>query len=115
MKISDAKKTIGQNIKRLRKRNGWTQRDVAEKVGLSRSAISQIELGQVDVNFTKLKKFAEVFDIDYTILVKGGDDSTTAKYKAESIRLAALLDEKEEEIVHLQSKLIKAYDKISAK
>jgi len=115
MKRSDAKKTIGQNIRRLRKRNGWTQGYVAERVGLSIPTISQIELGQADVYFTKLKKFAEVFDIDYTFIVKGGDDSITAKYKAESIRLAALLDEKEEEIAQLQTKLINAYDKMSAK
>ncbi|MBQ8369661.1 MAG: helix-turn-helix transcriptional regulator [Clostridia bacterium] len=35
--------TIGQNIRKLRKDRGWTQEDIAEKLGISAQAVSKWE------------------------------------------------------------------------
>ena len=39
--------SIGKRIARLRKENGLTQKELAEKVGISRSIISDYEIGRI--------------------------------------------------------------------
>lgn len=55
---------IGRQLKELRLARGWRQAEVADKVGLSRSAISNIESGKRALTLNTLKKFCEVFQID---------------------------------------------------
>ena len=40
-----AAKILGENVKIYRKRQGWTQEQLAEKTGLSREYIGSIEIG----------------------------------------------------------------------
>lgn len=58
------KETIGKQLKELRKSRGWRQLEVADKVGLSRSAISNIEAGHRALTLNTLKKFCEIYSID---------------------------------------------------
>ena len=58
------KKKIGKQLKELRLARGWRQVEVADKVGLSRSAISNIEAGKRALTLTTLKKFCEIYQID---------------------------------------------------
>lgn len=37
--------TMGERIRTLRESKGWTQQDLAERVGVSREAVSQWEIG----------------------------------------------------------------------
>lgn len=57
-------KHIGQKLKELRLSRGWKQTDVADKVGLSRPAISNIESGKRALTLSTLQRFCEVFNID---------------------------------------------------
>lgn len=50
-------------IKELRKENGWTVEQLAEKVGLSKSYVSEIENGKKVANQTRIQKFADVFGV----------------------------------------------------
>ena len=53
-----------ENIKKLRKENGWSQEELARKVGYTdRSSIARIEKGQFDLPQSKILQFAEVFNI----------------------------------------------------
>lgn len=53
--------TIGENIQQMRKVLGWTQEDLAKKMGYkSKSTINKIELGINDIPQNKIVKFAEV-------------------------------------------------------
>ena len=53
--------TVGENILILRKRLGWTQEELAIKMGYkSKSTINKIELGINDIPQSKIAKFAEV-------------------------------------------------------
>lgn len=54
---------FGVNVVYYRKRNKWTQIDLAERVDVDRSHISAIELGNVGVSFDLLFKLCEVFQI----------------------------------------------------
>lgn len=53
---------VNNTIKRLRKEKGYTQTDVAEKLGLSQNAYSKIELGYSGISIKKLFQFAELLE-----------------------------------------------------
>ena len=55
---------IGRKLKELRLSRGWKQTDVADKVGLSRPAISNIESGKRALTLSTLQRFCEVFNVD---------------------------------------------------
>ena len=53
--------TVGENILLMRKRLGWTQEELATKMGYkSKSTINKIELGINDIPQSKIVKFADV-------------------------------------------------------
>ena len=50
-----------RNIKKKRLENGWTQSDLASRMGYSdKSMISKIEAGKVDLARSKILEFADV-------------------------------------------------------
>ena len=53
--------TVGENILNMRKRLGWTQEELAKRMGYkSKSTINKIELGINDIPQSKIVKFADV-------------------------------------------------------
>lgn len=50
---------IGDAIFRMRLEKGWTQADLAEKIGTSQSAIHRIEKGQQNVSLDMVKKLSD--------------------------------------------------------
>ena len=55
---------IGQRIKYLRTQKGLTQDELAKRMGYtSRSTINKIEKGLVDIPFTKIQEFANIFNV----------------------------------------------------
>jgi len=56
--------SFGYFIKTEREKREWTQTDFGAKIGINSSAISRIENGTQKFSISKLKKLAEVFEID---------------------------------------------------
>ena len=55
---------VYENIKKLRKLNGWTQDDLSKKLGYSdRSIVSKIEHGHVDLNQSQIINLAKIFRV----------------------------------------------------
>ncbi len=54
---------IGRKLKQLRKSRGMTQEDVAEKVKITRSTISNYELGRRTPHLKDLQKLAKIFNV----------------------------------------------------
>lgn len=53
-----------KNIKKLRQQKGWSQEHLAELMGYSgRSMISKIERGEIDLTQSRIKQFADIFNI----------------------------------------------------
>jgi transcriptional regulator with XRE-family HTH domain len=52
-------KQIAANARRLLRERGWNQQQLAEKVGISRSAINQIMTGKVDPAFSTVQAMAD--------------------------------------------------------
>lgn len=57
------KEDIGLKIKTMRMSRGMTQQDLADAVGVSRSAISMWESGSNEPNFEALEALADVFNV----------------------------------------------------
>ena len=62
---------LGQNIKKLRERNAWTQEELAERSNLHISYIGQIERGLRYPSLKVLFKIADSLDVKITELFKG--------------------------------------------
>ena len=55
---------LGAVIKELRLSAGMTQRDLAEKLGLQRTSVCNIEIGRQRVLLSDLWDFAEALDVN---------------------------------------------------
>ena len=71
--------TVGENILRMRKRLGWTQEELATKMGYkSKSTINKIELGINDIPQSKIVQFAEVLGTTPAHLMGWNDEENTS-------------------------------------
>jgi transcriptional regulator with XRE-family HTH domain len=66
---------VFDKIKLVRSLKGWTQEQIADKLGISTYAYAKIERGETDVNFSRLQQIAEVMEIDLPRLI-GLDEKT---------------------------------------
>lgn len=64
--------TIGDNIRRFRKREGLTQQQLGDKLGVSQSAIGQFEKG-TSLKIETIQKIAAALKISVTALLAGTD------------------------------------------
>ena len=55
--------SFGELVKAQRMKRGWTQTDLAERVGLSRTSVTNIEIGRQRVLLSDLFDFAKAFDV----------------------------------------------------
>ncbi len=63
-------KTIGQNIRFLRKQLGLTQIDLAVLIGIDRSYLSEIENGHRNITILLLENFATALHVSVEDLLK---------------------------------------------
>lgn len=51
---------VGERIKQKRLENGWTQPELAERMGYNKSSMLRIERGEVDLPQSRIEQFARV-------------------------------------------------------
>lgn len=70
--VKDVTMPLGETVKALRKERGWSQADLASRVGGDAGQISRYENGKISPSVDVVVKLAEAFDIatDY-LLVDG--------------------------------------------
>ncbi len=54
---------LGDRIRKLRKQHGWTQAEMAEKVGIDRSFLADVERGKRNISILNLDLIAKGFKI----------------------------------------------------
>ena len=69
---------LADKIIELRKKNGWSQEDLAEKLDVRRQSISKWESAQSIPDMNKILKLSEIFGVSTDFLLK--DDMETAEY-----------------------------------
>jgi len=62
---------LGDRIRRLRKRQGWTQVVMAEKIGLDRSFIADVERGKRNISILNLDIIAKGMKLSLSRLLSG--------------------------------------------
>ena len=79
---------FANRVKSIRKERGWTQDDLAKRVGVSRSAVGNWEQGLREPEFETLEAVADVFnvDLDYLVGNKAPDLSVDERYVVECMR-----------------------------
>lgn len=61
-KQSSSGKIVGRKLKKIRDERGFSQRKLAEKLGVSDSYLSKVEKGQ-PISLTLLERIAEIFNV----------------------------------------------------
>lgn len=74
-----SQKKIAQKIKKLRNEFGFSQEEFAKKIGLSRVAVSQLEIGKRGLSTIELIKIAEVFGGSVDFLLQDQDNANKKK------------------------------------
>jgi transcriptional regulator with XRE-family HTH domain len=104
-------KTIGKNIRTFRHQHGWSQEDVANRLGISIPAFSKIETGVTDINLSRLEQIANIYEVDVVQILAMDAEEVEQTPSNLSIVQKRLLD-REAEIVNLQRKVILLYEEL---
>lgn len=59
----DVRQRLAANLRRLRHEHGWSQEDYADRAGLHRTYVSDIERGSRNPTITVVEKLASPFDL----------------------------------------------------
>jgi transcriptional regulator with XRE-family HTH domain len=68
--VEDIQKRVGENIRRLRKDAGFTQDVFAERAGLNRAHMGEIERGESNITIQTLKIIADALGLKIAEIVK---------------------------------------------
>ena len=78
------------NIKRLRKEHNLSQIELAEKLHVHQTAISQWETGKTNPDYETLLKFTDIFDVSVDYLLGRTDDPSPQNKKGTTFDSEAL-------------------------
>ena len=68
----DLRETMATNVQRLRRERGWTQEELADRVGLSARYVGQVERAQASASVTVLGRLADALGVEPAELVRRG-------------------------------------------
>lgn len=68
--MNNPKKNIATNLRFLRNRNGLSQEEVAEKIGVSRQSVAKWENGESLPDILKCEALADLYDVSLNDLVR---------------------------------------------
>lgn len=101
---------IGDRIQALRKQHGWSQRQLAKKVGTSGPIVGRYERGEMTPSVEVAKKLAAAFGVTLDFLVNDTGKGVEIRDKAMLQRLMeieALDAEDQKTIVHVLDSLLR--------
>lgn len=70
--------TCGEKIAGLREKRGFTQGDLAAKLGISRASLSHYEKNRREPDYATLTKLADYFQVSVDYLLGRSDDTAAA-------------------------------------
>jgi len=67
--------TLGQRIRKARQRYGMSQTELAKRVGISKTAMNQIEMGEtLDPRMSRLRAIADILGVSMDYLAGREDE-----------------------------------------
>ena len=99
--MEDIKSIIAENIVQLRRANGMTQIDLAEKLNYSDKAVSKWERGESVPDISVLKNIADLFGVTVDFLITADHDPSELEV-GEDIELQR---KKKESHLYLQQRI----------
>ena len=109
-----ANKTVGANIRTFRHQRGWSQEDVANRLGISIPAFSKIETGVTDINLSRLEQIANIYEVNVVNLLSLDVEDREPQVSSLNIAQKKIQD-RESEIANLQRKVILLYEELRNK
>ncbi|MBD5418612.1 MAG: helix-turn-helix transcriptional regulator [Bacteroides sp.] len=105
-------KIIASNIKKLRETARYTQDEVAQAIGITRSAYSNYESGDREVPYDIIEKASDFFGCDMALLFEE-NENVDAMILASAFRLDGMTSEDAVEIMRFKD-IVKSYLKMEA-
>jgi transcriptional regulator with XRE-family HTH domain len=105
-------KSAGKNIRTLRHEHGWSQEDVANRLGISIPAFSKIETGVTDINLSRLEQIANIFEVSVVNLLSLEYVQEPSTQDLSLNIIQKKLTDRENEITSLQRKVILLYEEL---
>lgn len=102
--------TVASNLKKLREAARYTQDEVAQTLGVTRSAYSNYESGERETPYDLLEKISDLFGCDMYVLFEENKNAD-AMILASAFRLDGLTNEDALEIVRFKD-IVKSYLKM---
>lgn len=96
---------FSKNMKNRRKKLGLTQGELAKKIGISASFITEIEIGRKSPSFTNISKISDALNAPaWSFFVDGGDkiSNTSNSNDQLSITLKDAISNKIDEILSIK-------------
>ena len=82
---------IGKKIMDLRKKNGLSQEELAEKVGVARQTISKWELGETSPDLKQSKELSKIFNVSLDELTDNDIKDVLVEKTSNTEKLAGLI------------------------
>ncbi len=82
---------IGKKIMELRKKNGLSQEDLAEKVGVARQTISKWELGETSPDLKQAKELSKIFNVSLDEMTNNDIKQILVEKTSNTEKLAGLI------------------------
>ena len=105
-------KTIARNLKKLRETARYTQDEVAQSLGITRSAYSNYESGDREMPYDVIEKASNFFGCEMTMLFEE-NDNVDAMILATAFRIDGIAPEDAGEIMRFKD-IVKSYLKMEA-
>lgn len=106
-----ANKSVGKSIRILRHQHGWSQEEIASRLGISIPAFSKIETGVTDVNLSRLEQIANIYEVSVVQLLNVDNDQADPAPSHLNV-MQKKLNDREVEIANLQRKVIELYEEL---
>lgn len=91
--MNEEKETIGSRIRKLRKRQGYTQQDLAKKLRNANSTVAMYEQGNREPSIKVLIKLTQIFNCSFDYLLGGKEEITKINtIKKTKARLQQILE-----------------------
>jgi transcriptional regulator with XRE-family HTH domain len=90
-RVTEKALQVGGRIRQLRVAFGWTQSELARRIGVTENAVTQYETGRAMPKPVNLQRVAEAFETSVEWLMTGGDEEDVVR--AHTTAEAAMLRE----------------------